>query len=159
MISALEHGGGLANSFLLVPFNTIALVETGVATNMVRKIWNQFGTTCTETPTGSIFCSKLSAGDLELIETLKKIRESISLRELQAVLADIGDMQDISLSTLSKAIKSKFLSGKKYLRKKTMPVAKERFMYENMVYIQLFINNIIFLLKTSPRLNSSMKPE
>lgn len=68
------------------------------------------------------------------------MRGSTSLRELQAVLADIGDVQDISLSALSKAIKSKLLSGKRYSRKKITHVAKARFTYENMVYTQLFIN-------------------
>lgn len=42
------------------------------------------------------------------------------------MLADIGDVQDISLSALSKAIKSKLLSGKRYLRMKITHVAKER---------------------------------
>lgn len=123
----LEHGGDPANCFLLVAFNTIAQ-ETGVATNTVRKIWNQFYSTRTLTPSskGGDFCSKLSAGDLQLIETLKTMRGSISFKELQAVLADIGDVQDISLSALSKAIKSKLLSGKRYSRKKITHVAKER---------------------------------
>lgn len=40
--------------------------------------------------------------------------ESISPRELLAVLTDIGDMQDIFLLALSKVIKSKILSGKRY---------------------------------------------
>lgn len=137
----LEHGGDPANYFLPVAFNTVAL-ETGVAINTVRKIWHQFCTTRTvaASPKGGDICSKLSAGDLELIETLKTIRGSISLRELHAVLADIGDVQDISLSSLSKAIKSKLLSGKKYSRKKITHVATERFTHENMVYTQLFIN-------------------
>lgn len=108
----------------------------------MRKIWNQFCSTRTLTPSskGGDFCSKLSEGDLQLIETLKTMRGSISFRELQAVLADIGDVQDIPLSALSKAIKSKLLSGKRYSRKKITHVAKERFTYENMVYTQLFIN-------------------
>ena len=137
----LEHGGDPASSYLPVAFNTVAQ-ETGVVTNTVRKIWNQFCITRTTTPLskGGDFCSKLSAGDLELIEVLKTIRGSTSLRELYAVLADIGDVRDISLSALSRAIKSKLLSGKKYSRKKITHVAKERFTYENMVYTQLFIN-------------------
>lgn len=74
-------------------------------------------------------------------ETENNAREySISLRELQAVPADIGDVQDISLSALSKAIKPKLLSGKRYSRKKITHLAKERFTYETMVYTQLFIN-------------------
>ena len=68
------------------------------------------------------------------------MRGSISLRKLHVVLADIGGVQDISVSALSKAIKSKLLSGKRYSRKKITHVAKKRFTYENMVYTQLFIN-------------------
>lgn len=101
--------------FLPVAFNTIAQ-ETGVATNTVGTILNQFCSACTLTPfwKGGDVSSKISAGDLGLIETLKTMPESISLRELQAVLTDIGDMQDISLLALSKVRKSKILSGKRY---------------------------------------------
>ena len=58
--------------FLLVAFMTI-VQETGAATNTVRKILNQFCSACTLTPfwKGGDFSSKISAGDLELIETLK----------------------------------------------------------------------------------------
>ena len=137
----LELGGDPANCFLPVAFSTIAQ-EIGVATNTVRKTWNQFSSRRTATPfsKGGEFCSKFSAGDLELIETLKTMRGTISLRELQAVLADIGDVQNFSLSALSKAIKSNLLSGKRYSRKKVTHVAKERFTHENMVCTQLFIN-------------------
>jgi len=83
------------------------------------------------------FCGRSSTNR----ETENNAREyNISRRELQAVLADIGDVQDISLSALSKAIKSKLLSGKRYSRKKITHLAKERFTYETMVYTQLFIN-------------------
>lgn len=83
------------------------------------------------------FCGRSSTNR----ETENNAREyNISRRELQAVLADIGDVQDISLSALSKAIKSKLLSGKRYSRKKITDLAKERFTYETMVYTQLFIN-------------------
>ena len=101
--------------FLPVAFNFIAR-ETGVATNTVGTILNQFCSACTLTPfwKGGDFSSKISAGDLGLIETLKTMPESILLRELLAVLTDIGDMQDIFLLALSKVIKSKILSGKRY---------------------------------------------
>lgn len=83
------------------------------------------------------FCGRSSTNR----ETENNAREyNISRRELQAVLADIGDVQEISLSALSKAIKSKLLSGKRYSRKKITHLAKERFTYETMVYTQLFIN-------------------
>lgn len=79
-------------------------------------------------------------GDLELIKVLKTTRGSTSLRELYAVLDEIGDVTNISLSAISKAVKSKLLSGQKYSRKKITHVAKERFTYYNIVYTHLFID-------------------
>ncbi|XP_031552128.1 uncharacterized protein LOC116289370 [Actinia tenebrosa] len=135
------YGGDPLYNFLPVSLSTIA-EEAGVAKNTVRKVWSEFCTTRTVNPRarGGDFCSKLSAGDLELIEVLKTTRGSISLRELHAVLDDVGDVTDISLSAISKAIKSKLLSGRKYSRKKITHVARERFTNDNMVYTQLFIN-------------------
>ena len=74
--------------FLPVAFNTIAQ-ETGVATKTVRKIRNQFCSARTLTPfsKGGDFSSKLSAGDLELIETLKTTRGDA--REYSDVSRDV----------------------------------------------------------------------
>lgn len=54
-------------------------------------------------------------------------------------LAYKSDLQDISLSALSKTIKSKLLSGKIYSRKKSNTCRKITF-HENIVYTQLFID-------------------
>ena len=57
---------------------------------------------------GGDFSSKLTAGDLELIETLKAEKGSISLREIYGLLEDLGDVGgDISLSSISRAIRNK----------------------------------------------------
>lgn len=68
---------------------------------------------------GGDFCSKLSANDLEPIETLKLEKGSISLKEIYAVLEQAGEVGgDISLSSISRTIKDHLLSGKLYSRKK-----------------------------------------
>ena len=88
---------------------------------------------------------------------MKTMRGSILLGKLQAVLADIGGVQDIFVSALSKTIKSKLLAGKRYSRKKITYVAKKRITYENMVYTQLFVD---YLSSKDPaKVRSSTRPE
>ena len=56
-------------------------------------------------------------------------------------MEQVGDAGgDISISSISRAIKSRLLSGKTYTRKKITQIARERFTYENMLYTQLFID-------------------
>ena len=47
---------------------------------------------------------------------------------------------DISLSSISRAIKSKLPSGQRYSRKRITHVTREQFTEENMLYTQLFVN-------------------
>ena len=68
------------------------------------------------------------------------MRGSTHLGEIYSILDEIGDVENISVSSISRAIKSKLLSGKRYTRKKITHVAKERFTHDNMVYTQLFID-------------------
>ena len=64
---------------------------------------------------GGDYSRKLSDGDLELIEMLKTTQGSIQLREIYTTLEDVGDIAGgISMSTISQAVKSRLLSGKKY---------------------------------------------
>lgn len=57
------------------------------------------------------------------------------------MLEDLGDVGgDISLSLISRAIKSKLPAGQRYSRKRITHVARERFIEENMLYTQLFVN-------------------
>ena len=44
------------------------------------------------------------------------------------------------MSSISRAIKNRLLSGKVYLRKKISQLARERFTLNNMLYTQLFID-------------------
>ena len=71
-----------------------------ISPRAVSKIWNDFCHThafeCKKR--GGDFSSKLTAGDLELIETLKAEKGSIPLREIYGLLEDLGDVGgDISL--------------------------------------------------------------
>ena len=83
--------------------------------------------------------SKLNAEDLELIETLKIAQGSISLNEIYDIMQEVG-ASNTSISTISRAIKSKLLSGEKYSRKKISHVARERFTATNLLYTQIFID-------------------
>ena len=92
-----------------------------VSAQTVKKIWKQFCATNNEVPKyrgGSHNC-KLTNNDLELIETLKVAKGSISKREINEILEEVGDIQgEIAMSTISRTIKSSLLSGKIYSRKK-----------------------------------------
>ncbi|XP_028397235.1 uncharacterized protein LOC114521047 [Dendronephthya gigantea] len=112
----LAAGGDRISGFLSTSFTAIAH-ELKLSPNTVSKIWRRFCESNSEDPIqrGGDFSSKLTPGDLELIETLTKIRGSISLRELYSVLDELGDVGgDISLSSISRAIKRKLLSGHSY---------------------------------------------
>jgi hypothetical protein len=76
------------------------------------------------------------------------VKGSIQLKELYSVLEEVRDVREISMSSISRAIKSKLLSGKRYTRKRITHVARERFTDENMIYTQLFIN---YLSSKDPR--------
>ena len=53
---------------------------------------------------------KFTDNDLELIETLKASKASISMREISEILDEVGDIQGgIAMSTISRAIKSRQL--------------------------------------------------
>ena len=117
--------------------------EVHLCPNTLSKIWRWFCASFTEYPIkkGGDFSSKFTEGDFELVEHLIKMRGSISLRELFSVLKDLcDDGGNISLSSISRAIKSKLLSGQRYSRKRITHVTREQFTKENMLYTQLFVN-------------------
>ena len=114
-----------------------------ISPHTVTKVWKDFCHThaIESKKRGGDFSSKLTAGDLELIETLKAEKGSISLREIYGLLEDLGDVGgDISLSSISRAIRNKMPSGKKYSRKKISHIARERLTHDNVLYTQLFID-------------------
>ncbi len=71
--------------------NKIVADQVQVTVNTVSRVWRRFCSDSMEDPlpSGGDFSSKLTAGDLELIETLKTVKGSIHLRELYAILEEI----------------------------------------------------------------------
>lgn len=85
--------------------------------------------------------SKLKSEDLELIELMKKYKGSVSLKEIYSTMEELGNIQgDISISSISRALKSRMESGKTYTRKKITHVASQRFAYNNLLYTQIFMD-------------------
>ena len=74
---------------------------------ILSKVWRTFcyqGST-SALPKGGDYSSKLSDGDLELIEFLKRVSGSIQLGEIYSTVDEIGDVENISASSISRAIK------------------------------------------------------
>ena len=116
-----------------------------VTPNTVKKIWTRFCQEYNERslPTSGGKPPKLTQADLELIEVLKTAQGSISLVEIFEILDELGDIQgEVSLSTLSRAVRNRLPSGRKYTRKKITQIAAERFTNNNILYTQLFMNYI-----------------
>ena len=127
----LRYGVDQISGYLPVQFKALG-EELGVSGNTVAKIWCNY---CFND-----YSRKLSDGDLELIEMLKTTQGSIQLREIYTTLEDVGDIAGgVSMSTISRAVKSRLLSGKQYTRKRITHVAKERFTDDNMIYTQWYI--------------------
>ena len=138
----IKSGGDATFGYLPVTYVSIAS-RFNVSANTVSKIWKRFcyeGRKIDLSPKGGDRSSKISEGDLELIEVLKKTHGTIQLNELYSILQEFGDCGEISLSAISRAVKCRLLSGKRYTRKRVTSVAFERFTDENMMYTQLFIN-------------------
>ena len=138
----LRRGGDQSTGFFPGCFSDVA-ENLNISANTVKKIWSKVHTfyniDCEKR--GGDFKSKLNAEDLALIETLKTQKGSISLSEIYAALEEMGDVGgDISISSISRAIKSKMMSGKRYTRKKITHVAAQRFTFDNLLYTQLFID-------------------
>ena len=138
-------GGNIVTGYFPGTYQAVA-TKFRVARSTVRKVWKNFCDDYVETamPSGGPNRNrdKLTGEDLELIEALKIQRGSISLSEICEELEALGLQENISASTISRAIKNKMPSGKRYSRKKITHLAKERFTPENMLYTQLFINYV-----------------
>lgn len=138
----LSLGGNRVTGYFPGCYSQIAQ-KLRVSTQTVSKIWKQFCDTydVSSSKRGGDFSSKLSDDDLALIETLKREKGSISLKEIYDILEQLGDVgADISMASISRAIKNKLLSRKVYSRKKISHIARERFTFDNMLYTQLFID-------------------
>ena len=66
------------------------------------------------------------------------------MSELWEILDEVGDINhgEVSLSTLSRAVRNRLPSGRRYTRKKITHIAAERFTNNNILYTQLFMNYI-----------------
>ena len=139
----LEQRGERATRYIPVPYARIA-EHFKVAPNTVKTIWLRFCETYNETrlPKSGGNNQKLSPGDLELIEVLKTARGSISLRELLEIVNEVGDVgpDNVSLSTISRAVRNRMPSGRQYTRKKVTQIAAERLTGNNILYTQMFMN-------------------
>ena len=119
------------------------LRELKLSLNTVKNIWRRY---CEEDQlsakhAGGFRWSKLEENYLQLIEVLKNEKPSITFTEIVRILEENGDVQDISLSAVSRGIKEGRLPcGLKYSRKKFTKLAVERFTPENIIYTQLFID-------------------
>ena len=146
----LAAGGNRLTGELPVSLKSIAN-ELCVCENTVMRIWRKFCTENVETPRkrGGDFSSKLTDGDLELIETLKCTKGSMSLRELFEIVEEFSDTAgNISVCAISRAVRNRLPSGHRYTRKRINHVALERFTENSMLYTQLFIN---YLYSKDPR--------
>ena len=141
----VSTGGNTITGYFPGTYEAVA-TKFRVARSVVRKVWKNFCNDNIESamPKGgpNRNLDKLTGEDLELIETLKVQRGSISLSEICQELVDLGLQDNISASTVSRAIKTTMPSGKRYSRKRITHSAKERFTPENMLYTQLFMNYV-----------------
>lgn len=113
-----------------------------VNVSSISKIWHNFCENSKVGPNlkGRDRCSKLTEGDLKLIEVLKTVKGSLQLGELYSILDEVGHVESVSLSTISRAVQSQLLSGKRYTPKRITHVAAERFTNENMIYTLIFMD-------------------
>ena len=92
-------------------------------------------------PKGGLTSEKLKEDGRELIEVLKLHSPSMSLYEIIEELEQLGGQQ-LSMSAVSRSIKSRMPSGHQYSRKKLTKGAMERFTPDNLFYTQLYINYV-----------------
>jgi hypothetical protein len=139
----LEEGGDRTTREIPCGYAHIARYFK-VVPNTIKKIWKRFCNEYTEErlPVSGGRPLSFSQGDLELIEVLKLAKGSISLAEIWDIIDEIGDAQNVSLPTISRTIRSRLPSGRRYTRKKITHIASERFTNNNILYTQLFVNYI-----------------
>ena len=112
----ISLGGDHVTGYFQGTYSEIAKTFS-VSPHTVSKLWKNLCDTyeIESKNRGGDFRSKLMEADLELIETLKTERGSISLTEIYGLLDELGDVGgEISLSSISQAIRNKMPSGRKY---------------------------------------------
>ena len=137
----VRNGGDINSGYFPGKFSDVANALK-VSRTTVKNIWQRLHMELTNEPRqhGGGKNSNLTQGDLQLIETVKGERPTLSLREIYDGLTEFGDIpKGTSRSTISRAFNNNMLSGLKYSWKKISTVAVERFSAENMAYTQMFI--------------------
>ena len=138
-----RRGGDRLTQFVPVGSYTPVSNAIKVSLKRVKKVWLQYCNhyTLEGKKAGGDRRSKLKSEDLELIELMKKYKGSVSLKEIYSIMEELGNIQgDISISSISRALKSRMESGKTYTRKKITHVASQRFAYNNLLYTQIFMD-------------------
>ena len=148
----LAEGGDRASAYIPLTYAELSR-KLRLSPNTVKSIWQQY---CQEycvnpKPTGGFRRSKLDQDNLQLIEILKIEKPSITYAEIIRTVEEYGGIhgEEISIASISRAVTSGRLpSGSRYSRKKLTKLARERFIPDNIVYTQLFID---YLSSTDPR--------
>ena len=138
----LRNGGDIHTGYFPGRLEDVAK-RFKVSSSCVENLWGCLSRERTIEPRrhGGGNPTNLTQGDLQLIETCKKTRPSSSLKEIQDVLNEFGDIPNgTSISAVSRSLSNNMLSGLKYSRKKISNFAQERFSVENMAYTQMFID-------------------
>ena len=141
----IEQGGDRVEVNINIPVCYTRIAEHfKVAPNTVKSIWKRFceDYTTTRLPVSGGKKQKLSQGDLELIEVIKNARGSISLKEIMDIVHEVGDIEPggVSQSTISRAVRNRMPSGRRYTRKKITHISAERLTVNNILYTQIFMN-------------------
>ena len=146
IIDKIVEGGGDPLT-MIFPGRFVDIAnELNVSLATVSKIWKNYCETGSLSPLkhrgGNP--SRLSNGDLELIEVLKRQKPSITHAEVMDCLHDCGDLPfgTTSVTEVCNAVRNRLCipSGKKFTLKKIAHVAQERFTIANMAYTQLFVD-------------------
>ncbi|CAB3998496.1 paired box 7 [Paramuricea clavata] len=116
----LAEGGDRLSGYIPVTYMFLSQ-QLSVSPNTIKNIWGQYceDFNVTARSTGGSRNNKLNQDDLELIETLKVEKPSMSLAELVDVVSQHPGLQNgvckISVSAISRAIRSGRLpTGQRY---------------------------------------------
>nr|XP_006813022.1 PREDICTED: uncharacterized protein LOC102804803 [Saccoglossus kowalevskii] len=86
------------------------------------------------------FYHKLGDGDLELIETLKRLQPSITYRAIADHINEHGEVvENVSITTIARTVRTR-LSGGRWTYKTLTPVALEKFTDANIAYCDEYVN-------------------
>ena len=136
------EGVDLAAGVFYGKFTNIAR-SLNVSSAVVSRVWKRFCTEGIASPKKSNgeHPSHLPQGDLQLIEHLKRCKHSITHTEIIHELSEFSELPygDVSTTCVSRAVKYRLPSEKKFTYKKINRIANEKFTLQNMAYTQFFL--------------------